>query len=137
MHRPTPLREAHSPSTKTQALLIGGDPRLLGSLRSILEQQADIKVAGQGRNGWDGLRLAGRLKPDLVLSEFEMDDMSGAAVTKALKTAKKPPLVVLVSRQESPVYAQLSSQAGADGYVLKHQLERLLPLIQRLLSRRR
>ena len=137
MHRPTPLRETHSSSAKTQALLIGSDPRLLGSLRIILEQQADVKVAGQGRNGWDGLRLAGRLKPDLVLSEFEMEDMSGAAITKALKTAKKPPLVVLVSRQESPVYAQLSDKAGADGYVLKHQLERLLPLIQRLLSRRR
>jgi CheY-like chemotaxis protein len=63
--------------------------------------------------------------PDLVIADFTLEDMTGAAVSKALKALPKAPDVIVVSSTASKDYMLISMQAGADAYVLMTELEQI------------
>jgi DNA-binding NarL/FixJ family response regulator len=116
---------------RMRALIVGRDPRLLARLRR-LERTAGIKIVGECASGWEALDLVERIKPDLVLSDFEIEDMTGAAIAKALKARRWSPLVVLTSLHDSPLYAEISSKAGADMYVPARRLRDISLLLAKL-----
>ncbi|HEX2667256.1 MAG TPA: response regulator transcription factor [Gammaproteobacteria bacterium] len=117
---------------RLRTLLVGNNARFLSSLAEFLGQQPYIEIVGQARDGWEALKLASKLEPQLVLSDFNMEDMTGAAVAKALKARHKPPRVVVLSWHESHVFAEISAKAGADGYLSKRQLDRIPEVLRHL-----
>jgi DNA-binding NarL/FixJ family response regulator len=72
-------------------------------------------------NGRDAVRLAGLLKPDLVLMDLAMPQMDGMSAIRELRRrvsdAKVKILVLTMHKTEEHIRAAL--QAGANGYVLK------------------
>ena len=79
-------------------------------------------------NGEDGIALAKKNKPDLVLCDAMMPGMDGYTTTRALKgdaaTADIP--VVMLTGNDQVKSVDLSHSAGADGYIVKPiQVDRL------------
>jgi DNA-binding NarL/FixJ family response regulator len=130
MHEASDTTELLHP--RQRALLAGNNPRFLKTLAAFIGQQPGIEVVGQARNGWEALKLAGELAPNLVLSDFNMEDMTGAALAKALKNLQRPPRVIVLSWHESHIFAEISAKAGADGFLPKRQLDRIPEILKHL-----
>ena len=88
-------------------------------LRSLLSGERGIQVVGEAASGKEALSLCRRKRPDLVLMDVKMPDMSGLAVTRAIKFDSPGTSVILLTAYESADYLVEALQAGAAGYLLK------------------
>jgi two-component system KDP operon response regulator KdpE len=100
----------------SKLLVIEDEMPLRRALRIFLEAH-DYTVA-LAANGAEGLALAAREHPDVVILDLGLPDMDGVAVATALRGWSNVPIVVLSARDaESVKVAALD--AGADDYVTK------------------
>jgi DNA-binding NarL/FixJ family response regulator len=101
-------------------LLVVDDHDLFrAGLASLLAAEEDIEVVGQASGGKMGVRLAAELRPDVILMDVRMPDMSGPDATRAI-LARDPRIRVLaltVSSEDADVSAVL--RAGAAGFLAK------------------
>jgi DNA-binding NarL/FixJ family response regulator len=101
-------------------LLVVDDHDLFrAGLASLLSAEDGIEVIGQASGGKMGVRLAAELRPDVVLMDVRMPDMSGPDATRQI-LAQDPEARVLaltVSSEDGDVSAVL--QAGACGFLAK------------------
>lgn len=104
---------------KIRLLLVDDSPIVRLGLRAALEDQADIAIAGEAPNAIDGIAAAARLRPDVVLLDLHLPDLSGLqACREMLKTAPGLRVLVLTSNNNER-NVQEAMQAGAQGYLLK------------------
>ncbi len=88
-------------------------------LTEVLQEDPDMDVIGEARNGEEAIDLAGQLNPDLVFMDLNMPRQNGIEAT-AYITQNWPEMKVLiltVSEETGDLYQALS--VGARGYVLK------------------
>ncbi len=88
-------------------------------LMEVLEEEDDITVVGEARNGQQAIEKVEELEPDVVFMDLNMPGQNGIEAT-AFLTQKWPDLKVLVltvSEEAADLYRALS--VGARGYVLK------------------
>ena len=92
---------------------------VLGALAALLEIERDIKVVGRAVNGREALDLTLKYKPDVLISDIEMPDMSGLEVAAELKDRGSTTRVIILTTFARPGYLRRALQAGAAGYLLK------------------
>jgi DNA-binding NarL/FixJ family response regulator len=101
-------------------LLVVDDHDLFrAGLASLLSAEDGIEVVGQASGGQMGVRLAGELRPDVVLMDVRMPDVGGPEATRLILD-RDPDIKVLaltVSSEDADVSAAL--QAGAVGFLAK------------------
>jgi two-component system response regulator DesR len=95
---------------------------VLGALSALLEIESDIKVVGRAVNGKEALDLTLKHKPDVLISDIEMPEMSGLEVAAELKQRGSPSHVIILTTFARPGYLRRALQAGATGYLLKATL---------------
>ncbi len=88
-------------------------------LRTFFEQIDDIEVVGEASDGSEGVAVARRLTPDVVLMDLLMPVMDG--ITAIARIKEEQPEIEIVAMtsfiEEEKVTAAL--EAGASGYLLK------------------
>jgi DNA-binding NarL/FixJ family response regulator len=102
-------------------LIVDDHPSFRASARAILEADG-YKVVGEASDGGTALTLAASLRPQLVLLDVQLPDMSGIEVSEALTRAGNGPAVVLVSSREAADYGDLIVRSGALGFVPKDEI---------------
>jgi len=88
-------------------------------LMEVLDEEPDMDVIGEARNGKEAIEMAGNMNPDLIFMDLNMPGQNGIEAT-AYITQKWPDmkiLVLTVSEEAGDLYQALS--VGARGYVLK------------------
>ena len=88
-------------------------------LMEVLDEEPDMEVVGEARNGQEAIEQVDRLSPDIVFMDLNMPVRNGIETTAYL-TQKWPDLKVLVltvSEEAADLYHALG--VGARGYVLK------------------
>ncbi len=100
-------------------LLIDDHPLLRRGIRQLVGMEQDMEIVGEASNAAEGIGLAEKLEPDLILMDLNMPEMDGIEALKKLREHNTSSRVVMftVSDQEEDVVAAL--RAGADGYLLK------------------
>jgi two-component system response regulator DesR len=91
---------------------------VLGALAALLEMEGDIRVIAQLRNGRDALQAVLSQRPDVVITDIEMPEMTGIELAAQLK-GRSPAKVVIVTTFARPGYLRRAIDAGALGYLLK------------------
>ena len=88
-------------------------------LRVFLDLQDDIEVVGEASDGSEGVAIARRLEPDVVLMDLLMPNMDGITAIARIKAERPETEIVTMTSfiEEEKVTAAL--EAGASGYVLK------------------
>ena len=105
-------------------LLVDDDALVRAGLRMMIETQDDLTVAGEADNGRDAIRLAGELRPDVVLMDIRMPDVDGLEATRQITDASPidesdGPRVVILTTFELDDYVYEAVRAGASGFLLK------------------
>lgn len=104
---------------KIRVLIVDDHIVVRQGLRTFLELQDDIEVLGEAANGVEGVEMAGRLKPDVVLMDLVMPRLDGISATRqivALGLGIKVLALTSFAEEDKVVPAV---QAGASGYLLK------------------
>lgn len=104
---------------KIRVILVDDHEMVRLGLKSFFNLQPDVEVIGEAGNGIDGIKLALDLKPDVVVMDLVMPEMSGVEATlKLLKEWKEAKILVLTSYLDNEkIYPVI--EAGAKGYMLK------------------
>src|SRR5256886_13075695 len=104
-------------------------------IRTILKSRPQWEVCGEAINGKDAIDKAKKLKPDVIIMDITMPEMSGIEATRELAKQKVPSAVLIFTMHESRNLSDTVREAGARGFVLKsHAARDLLEALERLLS---
>jgi DNA-binding NarL/FixJ family response regulator len=84
-----------------------------------LAEAAEIEVVGTAENGASGLRLAANLRPDVIVLDVHLPDISGIEVARRLHSTLPEVAVLIVTGFDDATYAQALLQLGVRGYMTK------------------
>jgi DNA-binding response OmpR family regulator len=115
-------------------LLVDDDHEIIESLRYALESSGyEILVA---RDGNQGLSMAEREDPDLVILDMMMPKRSGFLVLEKLRRSRPVPLrVIMITANEGSRHKAYAEMLGVDDYIRKpFAMDRLMESVKRLLS---
>ncbi|MDQ0223319.1 response regulator [Streptococcus moroccensis] len=104
---------------KTTVILVDDHQMVRLGLKSYLDLQNDVEVIAEADNGREGVDKALALRPDVIIMDLVMPEMTGSEATLAiLKEWPEAKILVLTSYLDNAkIYPVL--EAGAKGYMLK------------------
>jgi len=106
--------------SKTIRVVFAEDQAMvLGALEALLELEPDISVVARAANGREALEAAGRLAPDVLVTDIEMPAMTGLELAAALRTSHPSVRTIILTTFARPGYLRRALDAGARGYLLK------------------
>ena len=128
--------EGHSPTVLPSVLIVDDQPFFTTMLRTVLQQQGfRVFVANSGP---DGIKLAKKNPPEIIVLDIEMPGMDGFAVCEKLRedaTLKNIPIVILTGTN-NPKLNEKAFKAGADITAMKSlSAERLVNMIRLALNK--
>lgn len=101
-------------------ILIADDHRVVRQgLRLLLKVDPDLDVVGEASNGVEAVRLAGQLRPDVVLMDLVMPVMDGITATAAIRRETPEVEVLALTSVLEDASVVGAVRAGAIGYLLK------------------
>ncbi|MCH5376209.1 MAG: response regulator [Planctomycetes bacterium] len=123
-----------SKSKRKRVLLVDDDAEIVDAMRYALEAKGyDIIVA---RDGNQGLAMAEREDPDLVILDMMMPKRSGFLVLERLRRTRPVPMrVIMITANEGSRHKAYAEMLGVDDYIRKpFAMDRLMDSVNRLLS---
>lgn len=104
----------------TIKILVADDHQLVREgLRSLLENEPDLEVAGEAETGRKAVQLVRSLKPDLIIMDVSMPDLNGIEATRHIISECPEAKVLALSMHSDRRFVADILKAGASGYLLK------------------
>jgi NarL family two-component system response regulator LiaR len=127
--------ETRSPNVVTELpplriLIVEDDPMMQLGLEQSLEDYPQLTIVGQATDGYLGVEMALKLKPDVIVMDIGLPRLDGIEATQQIKAALPEVRIVMLTSHttENEVIAALSS--GADAYCIKGtNVDRLIAAI--------
>lgn len=102
------------------SVLIVEDHALFRSgLKQLIGIEPGLTVAGEAGDGLAGIRLAQSLRPDLILLDISMPELSGVEAIPRIREVAPGARILIVSMHATAGHVRAALKAGADGYLLK------------------
>jgi DNA-binding NarL/FixJ family response regulator len=116
------------------AVLIDDSQEFLEFFKTFLAQEHPrVQIIGVATDVEEGIDLAKRYRPDVVLLAVNSRPLIGFAATRNLKNYPRPPRVILASSYIGELYQKAALAAGADGFIAKIDLYKAVgPLLDKL-----
>ena len=116
-----------------RVLIVDDDPDIIESIRFALKsKEVEVLIA---RDGNQGLAMAEKEEPDLVILDMMMPKRSGFLVLEQLRqTSLRPMRFIMITANEGNRHKQYDETLGVDDYIQKpFPMDRLLGSVERLL----
>jgi DNA-binding response OmpR family regulator len=115
-------------------LLVDDDFEIVESMRMALEANGYTVLIA--RDGNQGLSMAEREDPDLVILDMMMPKRSGFLVLERLRRTRKVPMrVIMITANEGSRHKAYAEMLGVDDYIRKpFAMDKLLDSVNRLLA---
>ncbi|PYV35881.1 MAG: DNA-binding response regulator [Acidobacteria bacterium] len=88
-------------------------------LRALLQTERDIEIVGEAETGRQAVRLAKTLKPDVVVMDIALPQLTGLEATRQIVKEVPSSRVLILSSYSDDEYVHQLTEAGAAGYLLK------------------
>src|SRR3954451_1074124 len=121
-------------AAKKRVLLVDDDAEIIDAIRYALESKGyQIFIA---RDGNQGLAMAEREDPDLVILDMMMPKRSGFLVLEKLRRSRAVPVrVIMITANEGARHKAYAEMLGVDDYIRKpFAMDKLVEAVERLLS---
>jgi two-component system, NarL family, response regulator DesR len=105
--------------TKIRVIVAEDQAMVLGALAALLETEPDITVCGRAANGREALTAIARQKPDVLVTDIEMPEMTGLTLAAEVRDRHPQTRVMILTTFARPGYLRRALDAGAKGYLLK------------------
>jgi len=130
----TAARKPSAATAEKRILLVDDDAEIIESMRTVLEAKGHTVLIA--RDGNQGVALAEREQPDLVVLDMMMPKRSGFLVLERLRRGYDHPLrIIMVTANEGSRHKAYAEMLGVDDYIRKpFAMERLLESVAKLLS---
>lgn len=128
------MDEAKSEAKRQRVLIVDDDQEIVESVRFALEaNNFDVLIA---RDGNQGLAMAEKEDPDLVILDMMMPKRSGFLVLEKLRRTRPVPLrVIMITANEGSRHKAYAEMLGVDDYIRKpFAMDRLMDSVKRLLA---
>ena len=104
---------------KIKILIIDDHPLMRRGIKQLIELEKNFEVVGDAGSGNEGIALALKTQPDLIILDLNMKGLSGLDTLKSLRNEDVDARIVIltVSDAKNDIFALID--AGADGYLLK------------------
>lgn len=112
-----------------KVLIVDDDKLVCSSLKIILDSDKEITVIGTGHNGLEGIHLYDKLKPDILLMDIRMDEMSGLEAGEAILNKQKNAKILYLTTFLDDDYIIKALNIGAKGYMLKQDFDSIVPAL--------
>ena len=114
-------------------LIVDDHPMVREGLVTMLGSCGDFEIAGSCSNSEDAQRMAGSLKPDIILMDIKMEGINGIETARQILKILPEIKIIFLTVFEDTESIRLALQSGASGYLLKHiTREKLMDTINRV-----
>ena len=119
---------------KKYVVIVDDSPRSRATLGNALKRLG-FEVVGEGSSGAEAVRLAQKLKPDVLFLAVGLPDMDGLSTAAHILETVPLPILILSSHLDQELI-QRAKEVGVMAYLLKPlREEELLPAIELAISR--
>jgi NarL family two-component system response regulator LiaR len=105
--------------SKIKVLLADDHSLFREGLRSLLEEQNDIKIVGEAEDGLETIRLVQQLRPTVILMDINMPVVDGVEATRMILKEAPSIGIVILTMYPQDEYVFQALKAGAKAYLLK------------------
>lgn len=114
---------AGSGRTAPISVLVVDDHALLREgVRVVVSTQSDIRIVGEATSGSEAITLYDELRPDVVLMDLQLEDMSGLDAIETIRATSPEARIIVLTTYSGDGRAVKALRAGAMGYLLKNSL---------------
>ena len=111
-------------------VIVDDDCLVSEALKTILEVNEDVQVLATGMDGRDAVKLFGEYKPDVLLMDIRMKNMSGVEASTEILKADPDANILLLTTFLDDEYIVKALRLGAKGYLLKQDYASILPALR-------
>ena len=108
-----------APKKKVKVLIADDQTLFREGIKDLLENEKIIEVVGEAGDGLEAVRLARKLKPDVILMDIKLPHLDGVAATRLIRKECPNTNVLVLSSYEDEAHVMEYIQAGANGYLSK------------------
>ncbi len=117
--------------TEITVLLADDHSLFREGIRSLLEDQDDIRIVGEAEDGVEVVNLASELKPTVILMDINMPIIDGVEATRLILEENEKIGIIILTMYPQDEYVFQALKAGAKAYLLKDtRSKRLLEVIR-------
>ena len=88
----------------------------------------ECEIVAMVEDGAAALDVVAKQKPDILLLDVSLPDMSGFAVAESLSRVNSPVRIIFVTAHHDRTYVDRAFEIGAKGYLLKGTIRTELPV---------
>lgn len=115
--------------TALKLLLVDDDPMILRALRTILESFG-FEVLNTVQDARDAERQYELLKPDLLILDIRMPEISGLEISRSILAKKPSAAILLLTTFKDAQWLSEALALGCRGYLLKQNFGSIVPAIR-------
>ena len=108
---------------KISVLLVDDHSLVRRGFRRLLEDEADILVAGEASDGEEAVNLATQLRPHVIVMDCALPGLNGLQATRRILQVLPQTAILMLSMHPEETWVHQALEAGAKGYVLKNALD--------------
>ena len=108
-----------TPETPLTLLIADDHPVVRDGLSAMFTREPGFAVVGEAADGAEAVRLARRLRPDVVLMDLRMPGTDGVTAIRTLAAEGLPSRVLVLTTYDTDSHVLSAIEAGATGYLLK------------------
>ena len=114
-------------------IIVDDDYLVVNSLKTIVESSG-INVLGLGYSGAEAIDLFYKHKPDVILMDIRMKDMTGIEATGEILKIDENAKILLITTFQDDEYIREALSLGCKGYILKQNIDSIIPSINAVYS---
>ena len=119
----------------SRVMIVDDHPIVRHGLAQLIQHESDLTVCMQASNIDEARRAVADSMPDILIVDLSLGNESGLDLIKDLKGQHPEIRILVLSMHDETFYADRALQAGAMGYIMKHEPpDRVIDAIRRILD---